>query len=533
MNTTACIYREKLYLIDAGLMFSEPSLLGISGLIPDISPYTKRYRGVEAYIITHGHEDHIGGLPFFYKKWPAPIYATPWTCALIQRKFLEHGLPLDDLHRVFPSDVVKCQGIDFTYLHMPHSIPEACSVVIETPEARVVHSGDFKIEQDPIDQKFLDKRAFRAMGKKGVDLLITDSTNAQQPGRCPEEKETIPELTQLIAGAKGRCFVTTFASNLWRMKILIDIAKKLRKKIVLVGRGMKNTAELAIEFEYIKEEPTLFVSEEEAHKHPGNRLMFITSGSQGERRSALWRITAGEHRFLKMTAQDTVIFSARIIPGNEKSVFTIVSELERIGTTVFTPKTNPKIHVSGHGYQEELTELLGYLKPQFYMPVHGGYSQLCANQKLGRTASGLKKEQIISIKDGDLVEVSKTGVAIIESCPVSHLYIEQDSPITLDEPTLAERLKIGEQGLILITGCYQTQKRSWKVPPDFTFQGLAIPRADQWIKSTSHGLGDAMGNSPRVPADQYNDLAKNYVRSRLSGLYPKKPIVISKISIID
>lgn len=532
MNTTAYIYRKKLYIVDAGVMFPDPRKLGVAAIMPDISLLANYFKGVEAYIITHGHEDHIGALPFLYKKWPAPIYATPWTCALIQRKFQEHYLDPNCLQMVQSLDTVNCDGIKFTYLHVNHSIPDACALAIETDEVCVVHTGDFKIEDQPLDGKSLDKKIFRELGKKGVNLLIADSTNSQRPGRCPDEWETAQDLSNLIQSSPGRCFITTFASNLWRIKIIAEICRKLKKHLVPIGRGMQNTIELGMQLGYLNIDPSLLLSEEEASQFSDNKLVILVSGSQAEYRSALWRIALSEHRQFKISAQDRIIFSARVIPGNEKNVATLISELEKQGAQVITARTHPNIHVSGHAYQDELIELLTYLRPNFYMPVHGGFSQLIANQKLGKTLS-FQNHQIISVQDGDVLEVSPKSVLCFTTIEIPRLFIEQDSTIVISYETLRERLRIGENGVIIITGCFSSSRKNWLISPTLTIQGLKLPIEDDWLVKTNNYLAEAIENLPKQSASDYNEFARIHIRKKVIPIVNKKPVVISQLMIID
>lgn len=539
MNMTAFIEKNRLYVIDSGILFPDPRKLGISSIIPAVSDFFAYFNKVTAYFITHGHEDHIGSLPYIFKKWPAPIYASPWTCKLIERKFKEHNLETTLLHEVSLGSTVKLDQITVKYIPVNHSIPHACSLYIQTPQIKLFHTGDFKIDHTPVGEPPIDLDILSKIGEQGVDLLIADSTNAHKAGPTPSESSIIPNLENIIKNQKGRLFITTFASNLWRLKIIADLCGKLNKKLLVLGRGMKNTFEVGQELNLFQFKPGVLIDEHKLKHYEPSELVILTSGSQAEFRSALPRIAQGEHKYIKFTEGDLIIFSSRIIPGNEKSIYAMTDLIKKSSAKIMSGTDSQTIHVSGHGYQEDLQRFIERLKPKHYLPVHGSFSHLMANKDFSSQLNISDKNSTL-ISNGDiLTQTEDKSFEIIGSIDLSQNYIDQDSKVVLDWETLRERLRIGEYGLATMTGIYSKQNTCFIEGPDIVLHGIEDPlkwQHETWLerarsrveKKLNHTLKNNEVNSKTI-----SEQGRIALRKYLTELYIKKPIVFCKFYVIE
>ena len=386
MNLTCYLHEGKHYVIDCGIRFSEPVKLGTDAVVPKVDQFFEQVGGVDAYIITHGHEDHIGALPYIVERWPAPIYATPWAANLLSRKFARRGMDEDDypISIVEAGDRVRDDSIEIEYLHVNHSIPHACALVIRTRELTVFHTGDFKFDATPIREAPIDLEYLSQLGENGIDLVLADSTNADKSGYCPSERTVEAPLTRLLTSAQGAVFLSTFSSNLWRLITIFEACQAANRRVFVQGTGIAISLEIAKETGVYEPPPGVLVDAAEVGSLDRRDFVVLATGCQGEWRAAMSRISHGEHRDISVESGDTVILSARIIPGNERSIFAMIDRFKRLGAYVITPKDEPEIHVSGHAYGGELQELIQRLQPKYYLPVHGAYTQMLANQQKER-----------------------------------------------------------------------------------------------------------------------------------------------------
>ena len=534
MNMTAYILKRKLFIVDAGIMFPDPRTLGVASLIPACSEFFHFYGRVEAYFITHGHEDHIGALPYIFRDWPAPLYASPWTCALIKRKFNEANLDDKLIHEVKPGHIVKAPPLQVKYIHVNHSIPDACALQISSGDQTVVHTGDFKIDATPIGTSPIDLGELEQIGDDGVDLLIADSTNSMSPGPSPSESSVVKPLEECIGRAQGRVFITTFASNLWRLKAVVDVCASLGKRLAISGRGIADCLALGEQQEKFAWPPGVFIELSKIRSIPDNKLVFIISGSQGESRAALSRISRDEHKFLKIQEGDLVIFSARAIPGNEKPILSLIDELRKRKAQIITAKENPAIHVSGHAYAGDLKTFLSLLRPRHYLPVHGTFSHLLANNSIGRDMRYSAKERT-QIEDGDILLVNGDQPKVVGTIVAEHNFIDQDSRVELSWDTLRERLRIGELGLAILGGVFSNKLGSFVSGPEISFQGLQLPDyidEAQWIEATCYKIEsrlDSWLEKNSLSEDEFMNQGRLILRRALADVLYKKPVVICKV----
>jgi ribonuclease J len=479
MNIKAIVHQKKLYILDCGIMFPQEYQLGIEAIIPDVREVFSKFDGVAGYIITHGHEDHIGALPYIYRRYPAPIYATAWTRSLIESKFLGRGIELQKghLNTVTSKQTVRFDGISFEYIQVNHSIPMACALVIEAGDTRIFHTGDFKFDFDPIGEPPFDTDHLDAIGKKGINLCFIDSTNAHAPGMCPSEASVYEPLKSVVRSGKGASIITTFASNLWRILVVFKIAKELNRAIGIIGQGFLKTLELGHKHGLIQDSPNIIVDQDLIWKTPHENLILLCTGSQGEIGSGLHRISHREYKYFKIAAGDQVIFSSRIIPGNERSIITTSDRLAEQGATIINTRNSPGIHCSGHAHQGDIELLLKHLKPNQVLPVHGTHLQLLANFNLSQPYI----KQVTTphlIKNGTIMRINKNDITAAGEIETSVLYIDQGNYSEIEQITLKERLKIGELGMIIAHGAIKSKNNQWVMEPYIGLQGIGILDAD-------------------------------------------------------
>ncbi len=383
-NMTAIRYEDNIIVIDAGLMFPEEELLGIDVVIPDITFLVENKEKVKAIFLTHGHEDHVGALPYVLKEINVPVYGSRLTLGIVEAKLDEHGLDKSLLNVVRPRDIIRIGPFEVEQMRVSHSIPDAMGIAIHTPLGIILHTGDIKLDQTPVDGEVVDFRKLAELGEKGVLVMLGDSTNADKPGFTMSEKVVGNTFDDLFGRCEGRIIVTTFASNVHRIQQVVTTAQKYNRKVAVVGRSMVNNVRISSELGYMNIPEGLLIEQEEISQYPADQVVVVTTGSQGEPMSALTRMATADHRWVGIEPGDTVIISATPIPGNEKLVAKTVDLLYRQGAEVIYEKSMG-VHVSGHASQEELKILLNLIRPRYFIPVHGEYKHLMKHAKLAES----------------------------------------------------------------------------------------------------------------------------------------------------
>jgi len=536
MNLTSFLSGGKLFVVDAGVRFAEPFRLGVDAILPDVDKWFAEAGGVYAYILTHGHEDHIGAMPHLLQRWPAPVYGTAWTIELLRNKLFRIGLDPTSfkLNVVAPGDHVVTEGFDAEYVHINHSIPMACSLYMRFPGLSVFHTGDFKFEDDPIIERPADLERLMRIGQEGVDLLLADSTNAEKDGPCPSERSVYEPLLKVINQCRQAAVVTTFSSNLWRIKTIVDVCRAAGRRLYITGGGLENTLNVAKAVGLYELPPELRIPDELISSVPRDRLLVLATGCQGERRSGLARIASGEHRFFRLDPGDAVIWSSRLIPGNEKAVISLSNNVQRLGAHVITPREAPGIHVSGHAYGGDIERLLKLIKPKYFLPVHGAFSQLNANHKRPFAAPTTETEAQI-IESGDVIDAQSDGISIAGRIDVELKFLESDGSGLLSYGELRERLRIGELGLARIDGVYSLAHESWLVEPTIELVGIGFPetmRKADWILSKTTKLKQLVPQLLRqknLSAEQTAEEVRQLIRRELQRFLRKKPVVSVKM----
>ena len=537
MNLTAYIASGKLFVVDAGVRFPEPERLGVDAIVPAVDPWFQAIGGVHAYIITHAHEDHLGAVPHLLPKWPAPVYGTAWTIELLRLKLtkLGHDPKSYTLVTVEPGDHVTTAGFDAEYIHVNHSIPMTCCLFIRTPGLNVFHTGDFKFEEQPMLEAATDFAHLKKLGDEGVDLLLTDSTNADKDGHCPGEATVFEPLKNVVESCEGAAIITTFASNLWRLKTIADVCIATGRKLYISGNGIETTLTIAKKLNLYHLPESLRVAEDQVAAFPRQRLVILATGCQGEWRSALARMAAGTHRSIVIGPGDTIIWSSRMIPGNEKAVFAMTNSFLRAGAKIITGRDAPDIHVSGHAFGGDVERLVQTLRPRHFLPVHGSFTHMRAN--LGRPLSAGMDATSTLIENGDVLDVSRQGVVKAGKIDIELEFVDSEAGVLISQGTLRDRLKVGELGMALVDGVFDHATNDWRIGPNISLSGLSLPlvvNSDDWLAKTARQLGQHLRPllTQHQPPVTVTEEARLFVRRQLTRLLRKKPVVLVKLHIL-
>jgi len=450
MNMTAVEYEDTIIVIDCGMAFADDSLLGIDLIIPDITYLKQNKHKVKGYYITHGHEDHIGAVPYILKEVNAPVYGTKLSIALIQKKLTEHGMEhLVKTRVVDYGDKLRAGKFSIEFIRTNHSISDAAALAISCPAGVLVNTGDFKVDYTPVYGDAIDLWRFAELGKKGILAVMCDSTNALRPGYTMSEK-TVGETFEMLFAkhSKNRIIVATFASNVDRVQQVINTACKYKRKVVLEGRSMVNVIETAQELGYISVPAGTLISVDEMKNYPDNKVTIITTGSQGEPMAALSRMAYKNHKKIDIRQGDIIIFSSTPIPGNEKAVSNIMNELAQMGAKVIFQQT----HVSGHACQEEIKLIYSLLKPQFIIPAHGEYRHRAANRAIALDM-GYPAKQVILAETGDVIELSEKSVRKVGTVQAGGIYVDNSGVEDVGRTVLQDRKDLSERGVLIVSVC--------------------------------------------------------------------------------
>ncbi|MBF1051167.1 MAG: ribonuclease J [Peptostreptococcaceae bacterium] len=448
-NMTVIEYKNDIVIIDCGLIFPEDEMLGIDIVIPDITYLIKNKDKIKALLVTHGHEDHIGAIPYLLKKINVPIYTLPFTMGLISLKLKEHNITGVPLTVIQPNQKINLGQFTAEFVRVNHSIPDSCSIALYTDAGTVFHTGDFKIDFTPIDGVRTDLNKIAEIGSKGVTLMLGESTNVERAGYTESESSVGSTLSQIFSSIENnRIFVATFASNVHRLQQIIDAAYKTGKKVAVSGRSMANIMAVASELGYIKIPDKTYIDLRDINKYEDGELVIITTGSQGEPLSALTRMAKMEHRQIEIRKGDVVVFSAHPIPGNEKLVSRVINDLFAIGAKVIYDSIS-EIHVSGHARQEELKLMLSLIKPKYFIPIHGEKRHLIQHKEMSEKL-GLKEENVFLMSNGDVLEFDKNDAKINGKVPSGNILVDGLGVGDIGNIVLRDRKHLSEDGLIVI-----------------------------------------------------------------------------------
>ncbi|MGW5382975.1 ribonuclease J [Nocardia sp. NPDC003963] len=527
-NMTVFEYGGKLLIVDCGVLFPEDQQPGVDLILPDFRPIEDRIDDVVAVVLTHGHEDHIGAVPFLLRLRPdIPVIGSKFTLALVAAKCREHRLH-PKLLEVTEGQRTEHDAFECEYFAVNHSIPDALAVAIRTPAGTVLHTGDIKLDQLPLDGRLTDLAGFSRLGDEGVDLFLVDSTNAEVPGFVTPEREIGGVLDTVIGKARNRVIVASFASHVHRIQQVVDVAQKYGRRVCFVGRSMVRNMQIAQDLGYLTVPDGLVVDLDQAATLPGNKLVLISTGSQGEPLSALSRMARGEHRQIHIRADDLVVLASSLIPGNENSVFTVVNGLARLGATVITQQ-NAKVHVSGHASAGELLYLYNAVRPTNAMPVHGEWRHLRANAALA-VATGVPEERVVLAEDGVVVDLVDGIASIVGRVPVGHVYVDGLSVGDVGESTLSDRLVLGEGGFIAITVAVDETTGKAVSPPEVSGRGFsddptALAEAAELVEAELLRLaGEGVTDTHRIA-----QAVRRIVGRWVADTYRRRPMIVPTV----
>jgi ribonuclease J len=493
MNMLALSWDQTTIVVDAGVMFPDPELLGVDRIIPDLT-YLQQKRPIAALLLTHGHEDHIGAVPHVVPYLDGPVYGTPLTLALVEPKLEEHGLGgAYQLVPVKPRERVRIGPFEVEFIRVTHSIPDCVALAIHTPAGVVVHTGDFKIDQTPIDGEHFDVHRFAELGSAGVLALFADSTNIDRRGFTGSEREVIDAFEEIFTSATGRIIVAAFASSIYRMQILVDLAAQFDRKVAFLGRGMIENSQIAQRLGHLRMPAGLQIRDSEIGNYPVQDVLCLTTGSQGEPMSAMSRIAIDDHRHLKIAQDDTVVLSARSIPGNEKAIGRVLNHLARRGADVVYEGIK-HVHVSGHGSEEELKLMLSLVRPRYFVPVHGEYRQLAQHARIAnRVFAGRDpRPEVLLIEDGDLLHFDEAGGRIAGKAPVGRVLIDGTRTGEVADEVLRDRRHLAEDGLVVPVVAINKQTGALEGVPEIITRGFVMENSQELLADGIRLLSETM-----------------------------------------
>lgn len=532
-NMTLIQYDQDILVVDGGLSFPDDSLLGIDAVIPDYTYLIERRDHVRAFLLTHGHEDHIGGMPYILQDVQAPVYGSTLTLGLLKGKLNEYKIQAD-LRQVAPREEIEIGPFKVEFFRVTHSIPDSMGMAIHTPLGVIMIVSDFKMDMSPIDGKLMDFGRISALGEKGVLLLMSDSTNVEKEGFSASERTIGYNLDRIFLNAPGRIIITCFASHVHRVQQALWAAERIGRKVAIVGRGMENMFSIAGSLGYLEIPNNLLIEIDKINSYPANRVVVITTGSQGEPLSGLTRMSAGEHRQVQIMAGDTVVISATPIPGNERTVGRTVDNLFRLGATVIHER-NQGIHVSGHASREELKFLLNMVKPRFFLPMHGEYRMLYKHAQLAQQI-GMPAENTFVIENGQTLEVQRRHCRIGENVPSGRVLIDGLGVGDVGNTVLKERRQLGEGGVVVVSLLYTKDKGKRArilLGPEISSRGFIFEKEYEHIIGEMKEKVVALCTAERLTDGNLNDL-RNQVRAVLSRFVMertrRKPVIMTVIS---
>ena len=520
---------DDIIAVDCGLLFPDDEMPGVDYVIPDWTYLREQRARFRAVVLTHGHEDHIGALAYLLREFDVPVYGTPLTLAIARHRLTELGaLARADLRPYRPGDEIRVGGLVVEPIRVTHSIADGIGLAIETPAGTVVHTGDFKLDESPVDAAQPDYARFRALGERGVLALCSDSTNVGRPGRTGSETEVGAALQSRFAEAPGRILVATFASHIHRIQQVLNLAAAGSRRVALLGRSMVANVAVASELGYLKVPDGLLVTLEELGELPARRQVILSTGSQGETHSAVSLIAAGEHKDVSVGAGDLVIFSSRVIPGNERVIGRAINALLRRGAEVLWEDV-AFVHVSGHASQEDLKHMIALTRPQYFMPVHGEYRHLLQHARLAESA-GVPRERVFLVEDGLGLELSKSGARVLAGYPTGRIFVDGKGIGDVGQVVLRDRQLLADAGMVVVALTIDKVSGSVVAGPEIASRGFVyMKESDELMEEVKRAVREALAarEEPEViDRELIGAIARSAVRRFISQRFDRKPVVI-------
>jgi ribonuclease J len=534
MNCMAVRYDDEMIVIDAGMGFPEETSYGVDVCVPDFDFLDEYKNDLTSLILTHGHEDHIGALPYILKKHNLPVYASRFTMGLAERKLEEHKMLGDVLlHRVSPNQVVEIgKYFRVEFIHASHSLVDCFSLAIETPVGVIVHTGDYKVDDTPVIGKPMDLATLRHYSEKGVLALLSDSTNATVAGRTPSEQAVIPAFEEIFSQAEGRIFVATFSSSIHRIQIIFDLAHEFGKKVCVLGRSMQKNVEIADTLGILDFPEDILVSLSDARSLDDDEVVYLVTGSQGETRAALHQLAVNNYKGMQIKKGDTVVLSARIIPGNEKGISRLIGHLYKRGANIIEEKRR-LVHVSGHASQEDIRILTEAVKPKFVVPIHGEYRMLFRHKEFVRNHLGYDDEHVILIENGDVLELDENSAHVTGKREIGRIFIDESGFEEIELETVRERKKLAYEGVLSLVVTINRETKKLEKEPQINAQGvIKIDPANGLMSEAKKIITNAIEEAPPDEiADR--DWFREYLRVSLKRFIQKqtgtRPVIIPTV----
>ncbi len=534
MNCMGIRYGDEMIIVDAGMGFPEETPFGVDISIPNFD-FLEEYRSdMTALILTHGHEDHIGALSYILKKFNLPVYSSRFTLALAEKRLEENNM-LNDvlLHRVEANDIVTIGNFKIEFIHASHSLVECFSLAITTPIGTIIHTGDYKIDDTPVIGKPYDLKTLGKYGDAGVLALLGDSTNATVPGRTPSEQAVIPAFEEIFEETEGRLFVATFSSSLHRLQIVFDVAHQFGRKVCVLGRSMQKNVEIADEQNLLKIAHGAMIGFGESKGLDDDEVVYLVTGSQGETRAALWNLATGTYKGMEIEKGDTVVLSARIIPGNEKGISRLIGHLYKRGANIIEEKRR-LVHVSGHASQEDIKIMVETARPKFLVPIHGEYRMLFRHKEYVKNhVVGYSDDNIILIENGDLLEIDQTSARVVEKFEMYKTFIDEESSGEIEYDVVRERKKLAYGGAISLVVMMSKATGAIAGEPQISFQGVAgIDPSNGFAGDAREAISAAILQMKKEQVADRNFL-KETLRIALKRFVQKKigtkPVIVTTI----
>ena len=528
MNMLLVTCGDTAVLIDAGVMFPDPEHFGVDLIIPDLAALEPWHGKIAALVLTHGHEDHIGAIAHVINRVDGPVYGSKFTLALVKPKLDEHRINAGDrLVAVTPRQIVEHGPLKIEFLRVTHSMPDCLALVIHTPAGPIIHTGDFKIDQTPIDGEVCDLHRLAELGASGTLALLADSTNADRRGYTGSERDVIEGFEEIFSSATGKIVVTAFSTSIYRLQLLADLAEQFDRKVAFVGRGMQQNSQIAADLGYLKIAPGCLIHESDVRNFPSQDVLCLCTGSQGEPLAALPRIAIDDHRHVRLAPSDVVVFSSRIIPGHEVGVGRVMNHVARRGAEIVTD-ADKRVHVSGHGSEEELKFILSLVRPRYFVPIHGEYRQLARHARMATLVS--PRTTVLVIQDGDVVRFDHEGGRVAGRAPTGRVLVDGTRMGEIGDEVLRDRKHLAADGLVVAVAAINSRTGALEQPPELVTRGLAVDaRHDAVLRDAPDLLTRAI---EMAPAEERTDpgLLKERLRLEVQRMFRKgtgrRPLVL-------